>query len=55
MTCSNCNAGAGVPATIVFPRENKRVSVALCDGCRAAIEAAPRCTIERAAIRDAGE
>ncbi|GAB3679361.1 hypothetical protein GCM10028857_00630 [Salinarchaeum chitinilyticum] len=55
MTCSNCNGGAVAPVTVVFPREDKRVSVALCDGCRAALEAAPRCTVERPAMQDVGE
>lgn len=55
MNCSNCNGGAGAPATVVFPREDKRVSVVLCEGCRAALEAAPRCTVEQPIGQTAGE
>ncbi|WP_248516611.1 hypothetical protein [Salinarchaeum laminariae] len=55
MTCSNCNDGAGAPATVVFPREDKRVSVVLCEGCRVALEAAPRCTVEQPTRQTAGK
>lgn len=56
MTCSNCNERPGAPATVVFPREDKRVSLSLCEACRTAIEAAPRCAVrENATPRTDGE
>lgn len=50
MNCSNCNERPGIPVTVEFSREDRRVSVTLCDACRAAIEAAPQCTVQQPAI-----